>query len=141
VTTDVMTTGTTIIRDNSTVTNEIAMMAIMISVVTLTTMIYVLKLNKELRTVSPMKPIITWSTIWSTVPRAPSNSPITYDKSSSLEVLSLKSLTIMMARSILSYGSNFTRLPVDLLWATSTSWPITFLWWSARWGANGLSVS
>jgi hypothetical protein len=37
-------------------------------------------------------------------PRAPSNSPTTYDKSSSLEVLSLKSLTIMIARSILSYG-------------------------------------
>jgi hypothetical protein len=79
-TTGVMTTGTTVVRDNNTVTNEIAMMAITISVVTSTTMTYVLALNRELRTVRPMKPVITWSTIWSTVPQAPSNSPTTYDK-------------------------------------------------------------
>jgi hypothetical protein len=63
-----MTTETTIVRDNSMVTNEIAMMAITISVVTLTTVIYVLALNRELGTVRPMKPVITWSMIWSTVP-------------------------------------------------------------------------
>jgi hypothetical protein len=79
-----MTTGTTVIRDNSTVTNEITMMAIRISVVTLTTVTYVLALNRELGTVRPMKPVVTWSTIWFTVPRAPSNSLTTYDKSSSL---------------------------------------------------------
>jgi hypothetical protein len=39
------------------------------------------------------------------------------------------------------YGSNFTRPLADLLWVTSTSWPITFLWWLARWGTNDLSVS
>jgi hypothetical protein len=136
-----MTTRTTVTRDNNTVTNEIAMMAITISVVTSTTVTYVLTLNRELRTVRPMKPVVAWSTIWSMVPRAPSNSPTTYDKSSGLEVLSLKSLTITTARSIPSYGSNFTRPLVDLLWATSTSWPITFPWWSVRWGTNSLSVS
>jgi hypothetical protein len=131
-----MTTGTTVVRGNNTVTNEIVMLAIMIFVVTSTTVTYVLALNKELRTVRPMKLVVAWSTIWSTVLRAPSNSPTTYDKSSVLEVLSLKSLTITMTRSIPSYGSNFL---ADLLWVTSTSWPITFPWWSARWGTNGLS--
>jgi hypothetical protein len=43
----------------------------------------------------------------------------------------------MTARLILSYGSNFTRPLVDLLWVTSTSWLITFPWWSVRWGTNG----
>jgi hypothetical protein len=99
----------TVVKDNNTVTNEIAMMAIMISVATSTIVTYVLSLNRELGTVRPMKPVIAWSTIWSTVPRAPSNSPTTYDKSSGLEVFSLKSLTIMTARSIPSYGSNFMR--------------------------------
>jgi hypothetical protein len=69
--TGVMTTGTTIVRDNNTVTNEIAMMVIMISVATLTTMTYVLALNRELWTMHPMKPVVAWSTMWSTVPRAP----------------------------------------------------------------------
>jgi hypothetical protein len=103
----IMTTGTTVVKDNNTVTNEVAMMAITISVVTSKTVTYVLALNRELGTMRPMKLVIAWSTIWSTVPRAPSNSPITYDRSSGPEVLSLKSLTIMMARSIPSYGSNF----------------------------------
>jgi hypothetical protein len=67
-TTSVMTTGTTVVRDNNMVTNEITMMAIMISVVTLTTVTYDLALNRELRTMRPMKPVIAWSTIWSTVP-------------------------------------------------------------------------
>jgi hypothetical protein len=137
-TTGVMTTGTTVVRDNNTVMNEITMMAITIFVVTLTTVTYILTLNRELETVHPMKLVIAWSTIWSTVPRVPSNSPTTYDKPSGLEVLSLKSLTIMTARSIPSYGSNFMRPLADLLWATSTSWPITFLWWSARWGHQWL---
>jgi hypothetical protein len=66
------------------------MMAIMISVTTSTTVTYVLALSRELGTVRPMKPVIAWSMIWSTVLRAPSNSPTTYDKSSGLEVLSLK---------------------------------------------------
>jgi hypothetical protein len=48
-----MTIGTTVVRDNNTVTNEIAMMAITISVTTLTTMTYVLALNKELRPCVP----------------------------------------------------------------------------------------
>jgi hypothetical protein len=125
---DVMTTETTVVKDNNTVTNEIAMMAITISVVTSTTVTYVLALNRELGTVRPMKPVVAWSTIWSTVPRAPSNSPTTYDRSSGLEVLSLKSLTITMARSIPSYGSNFTRPLADPLGATSMSWPTTFPW-------------
>jgi hypothetical protein len=56
--TGVMTTGTTVVKDNNTVTNEIAMMAIMISVVTSTIVTYVLALNRELRTVRPMKPVI-----------------------------------------------------------------------------------
>jgi hypothetical protein len=68
-----MTAGTTVVRDNNMVTNEIAMTAIMISITTLTTVTYVLALNRELRTVRPMKPVIAWSTIWSTVPQAPSN--------------------------------------------------------------------
>jgi hypothetical protein len=70
-TTGVMTTGTIIVKDNNTVTNEIAMMAITISVVTSTTMTYVLALNRELGTVRPMKPVVAWSTIWSTVPITP----------------------------------------------------------------------
>jgi hypothetical protein len=41
-TTGVMTTGTTVVKDNNTVTNEIAMMAIMISIVTSTTVTRVL---------------------------------------------------------------------------------------------------
>jgi hypothetical protein len=127
-TTGVMTTGTIVVKDNNTVTNEITMMAIMISVVTSTTVTYVLALNRELETVHSMKPVIAWSTIWSTVPRAPSNSPTTYDRSSGLEVLSLKSLTIMTARSIPSSRSNFMRPLANLLWATSMSWPTTFLW-------------
>jgi hypothetical protein len=140
-TTGVMTTKTIIIKDNNTVTNKITMMAITISVVTSTTMTYVLALNRELETMHPMKPVVARSTIRSTVPRAPSNSPTTYDRSSGLEVLSLKSLTIMTARSIPSYGSNFMRPLADPLWATSMSWPTTFPWWSARWGTNGSSVS
>jgi hypothetical protein len=79
------------------VTNEIAAMAIMISVATSTTVTYVLALNRELRTVRPMKPVIAWSTIWFTVPWVPSSSPTTYDKLSSPEVLSSKSLTITTA--------------------------------------------
>jgi hypothetical protein len=57
-TTGVMTTGTTVVKDNNTVTNEIAMMAIMISVTTSTTVTYVLALNRELGTVRPMKPVV-----------------------------------------------------------------------------------
>jgi hypothetical protein len=68
VTTGVMTTGTTVVKDNNTVTNEIAVMAITISIVTSTTVTYVLALNKELRTVCPMKPVVAWSMIRSTVP-------------------------------------------------------------------------
>jgi hypothetical protein len=136
-----MTTGTTVVKGNNTVTNEIAAMAITISVVTSTIVTYVLTLNRELGTVHPMKPVIVWSMIWFTVPRVPCSSPTTYDKSSGLEVLSSKSLTITMARFIPSYGSNFTRPLADLLWVMSMSWPITFPWWSARWGTNGLSVS
>jgi hypothetical protein len=126
-----MTTMTTVIRDNNIVTNEIAMMAITISVATSTTVTYVLTLNRELRIVRPMKLVVAWSIIWSTVPQVPCNSPTTYDKSSGLEVLSLKSLTITTARSIPSYGSNFMIPLADPLWATSTSWPTTFPWWSA----------
>jgi hypothetical protein len=114
-TTGVMTTGTIVVKDNNTVTNKIAMMAITIFVTTSTTITYVLALNRELGTVSPMKPVIAWSTIRSTIPWAPSNSPTTYDRSSGLEVLSLKSLTITMARSIPSYGSNFMRPLADPL--------------------------
>jgi hypothetical protein len=66
--TDAMTTGTTVVGGNNTVTNEIAMMAIMIFVMTSTTMTYVLALNKELGTVLPMKPVGAWSTIWFMVP-------------------------------------------------------------------------
>jgi hypothetical protein len=66
--------------------NENATMAITISIVTSTTVTYVLALNRELRTVRPMKPVVTWSTIWFTVPWVPSSSPTTYDNSSSLEV-------------------------------------------------------
>jgi hypothetical protein len=133
-TTGTATTGvmTTVVKDNNTVMNEIAIMAIMISVATSTTVTYVLALNKELGTERPMKLVIAWSMTWSMVPRAPSNSPTTYDRSSGLEVLSLKSLTITTTRPIPSYGSNFMRLLADPLWATSTSWPTTFLWWSAR---------
>jgi hypothetical protein len=127
-TTGVMTTETTVVKDNNTVTNEIAMMVITISVTTSTTVTYVLTLNRELRTVRPMNPVIAWSTIRSTVPQAPINSPTTYDRSSDLEVLSLKSLTITMARSIPSYGSNFTRPLADHIWAMSMSWPTTFSW-------------
>jgi hypothetical protein len=47
-----------VVKDNNTVTNEITMMAIMISVMTSTTMTYVLALNRELRTVRPMKPVV-----------------------------------------------------------------------------------
>jgi hypothetical protein len=57
--TDVMTTGTTVVRGNNTVTNEIAMMTIMISIATSTTVTYVLALNRELGTMHPMKPIVT----------------------------------------------------------------------------------
>jgi hypothetical protein len=85
------------------------MMAITIFVATSTTMTYVLALNRELGTMCPMKPVVAWSTIWSTVPQPPINSPTTYDKLSGLEVLRLESLTITMTRSIPSYGSNFTR--------------------------------
>jgi hypothetical protein len=92
--TGVMTTGTTGVGGNNTVMNKISMMAITISVMTSTTVTYILTLNRELGTVCPMKPVTAWSTIWFTVLRAPSNSPITYDKSSGPEVLSLKSLTI-----------------------------------------------
>jgi hypothetical protein len=127
-----MTIGTTVVKGNNTVTNEIAAMAITISVATSTTVTYVLALNRELRIMRPMKLVIAWSTIWFTVPRVPSSSPTTYDKSSGPEVLSLKSLTITMARLIPSCGSNFMR-PV-----TSTSWPTTFPWWSARWGHQWL---
>jgi hypothetical protein len=42
--TSVMTTGTTVVRGNNTVMNEITMMAITISVVTSTTVTYVLAL-------------------------------------------------------------------------------------------------
>jgi hypothetical protein len=108
-TTGVMATGTIVVKDNNTVTNEIAMMAITISVATSTTVTYILALNRELGIMRPMKPVVAWSTIRSTVPWPPSNSPTTYDRSSGLEVLILKSLTIMTARSILSYGSNFMR--------------------------------
>jgi hypothetical protein len=66
-TTGVMITGTIIVKDNNTVTNKIAMMAITISVTPSTTVTYVLALNRELGTVRPMKPVITWSTIRSTV--------------------------------------------------------------------------
>jgi hypothetical protein len=89
-TTGVMTIGTIIVKDNNMVTNENAMMAITISVMTSTTVTYVLALNRELGTVHPMKPVVAWSTIRSMVPRAPTNSPTTYDRSSGLEVLSLK---------------------------------------------------
>jgi hypothetical protein len=125
-TTDVMTTGTTVVKDNNTVTNEIAMMTITISVATSTTVTYVLALNRELETVHPMKPVVAWSMTWSTVPWTLSNSPTTYDRSSGLEVLSLKSLTITTARSIPSYGSNFMRPLADPLWTMSMSWPTTF---------------
>jgi hypothetical protein len=130
--TGIMTTGTTVVGGNNTVTNEITMMAITISVATSTTVTYVLALNRELGTVCPMKPVVAWSTIWFMVPQVLSSSPTTYDKSSGLEVLSSKSLTITTARLIPSYGSNFTKPLADLLWVTSTSWPITFPWWSAR---------
>jgi translation initiation factor 2 gamma subunit (eIF-2gamma) len=63
-----MTTRTIVVKDNNTVMNEIAMMAIMISVMTSTTVTYVLTLNRELGTVHPMKPVVAWSTIRSTVP-------------------------------------------------------------------------
>jgi hypothetical protein len=59
--TGVMTTGTTVttvVKDNNTMTNEIVMMAIMISIMTSTTMTYVLALNRELGIMRPMKPII-----------------------------------------------------------------------------------
>jgi hypothetical protein len=56
--TGVMTTGTTVTKDNNTMTNEIVMMAIMISIMTSTTMTYVLALNRELGIMRPMKPII-----------------------------------------------------------------------------------
>jgi hypothetical protein len=136
-----MTIETTVIEGNNTVTNEIAVMAITISVATSTTVTYVLALNRELRTVHPMKQVVAWSMIWFTVPRVPSSSPTTYNKSSGPEVLSSKILTVTMVRLIPSYGSNFTRSLADLLWVMNMSWPITFLWWSARWGTNGLSVS
>jgi hypothetical protein len=61
-------------------------------------MTYILALNKELETVLPMKLVDAWSTIWFMVPRVPRSSPTTYDKSSSLEVLSSKSLTVTTAR-------------------------------------------
>jgi hypothetical protein len=57
-TTDVMTIGTIVIKDNNTMMNEIAMMAITISVVTSTTVTYVLALNRELRTMRPMKLVV-----------------------------------------------------------------------------------
>jgi hypothetical protein len=60
------------------VTNEIAMMAIMISIATSTTVTYVLTLNRELGTVRTKKLVVAWCMIWFTVPRAPSNSPTTY---------------------------------------------------------------
>jgi hypothetical protein len=63
-----MTTGTTIVGSNNTVTNEITTMAITISVATSTTVTYVLALNKELETMRPMKPVGTWSTIWFMAP-------------------------------------------------------------------------
>jgi hypothetical protein len=66
--TGVMTTRTTVVRGNNMVTNEIAMIAITISVATSTTMTYVLSLNRELRTMRPMKPVIACSTLWSTDP-------------------------------------------------------------------------
>jgi hypothetical protein len=53
----VMTTRTTVIGGNNTVMNEIATMAITISVVTSTTVTYILALNKELGAVRPMKPV------------------------------------------------------------------------------------
>jgi hypothetical protein len=67
-TTGIMTTGTIVVKDNNTVMNEIAMMAITISVTTSTTFTYVLALNRELGTMRPMKPVVAWSTIRSTVP-------------------------------------------------------------------------
>jgi hypothetical protein len=77
--TGVMTTGTTVIGGNNTVMNEIATMAITISVVTSTTVTYVLALNKDLGTVRPMKPVGAWSTILFMAPQVPSSSPTTYD--------------------------------------------------------------
>jgi hypothetical protein len=66
-----MTTETTAVEGNNTVTNETAAMAITISIVTSTTVTYVLTLNRELGTVRPMKPVVAWSTIWFTVPPGP----------------------------------------------------------------------
>jgi hypothetical protein len=57
-TTGVMTTRTIMVKDNNTVMNKIAMMAITISVMTSTTVTYVLALNRELGTVRPMKVVI-----------------------------------------------------------------------------------
>jgi hypothetical protein len=70
-----MTTGTTVVRGNNTVTNKITTMAITIFVVTSTTVTYILALNKELGTLRPMKLVGAWSTIWFMAPRVPSSSP------------------------------------------------------------------
>jgi hypothetical protein len=66
--TGVMTTGTTVVRGNNTVTNKITTMAITIFVVTSTTVTYILALNKELGTLRPMKLVGAWSTIWFMAP-------------------------------------------------------------------------
>jgi hypothetical protein len=47
-----------VVKDNNMVTNEIAMMAITIFVMTSTTVTCILALNRELRTVRPMKQVI-----------------------------------------------------------------------------------